>query len=79
MLFFKFAMCIFVLATYRDFENVNFLIFFNSLDNYMGSKIDTRFSITTLQERQASMPERLVEKIRLLKSWIASSKTGSND
>ncbi|MBJ2134976.1 glycosyltransferase family 2 protein [Paraglaciecola chathamensis] len=45
----------------------------------LNSAFFTRFSITTLQERQASMPERLVEKIRLLKSWIASSKTGSND
>jgi hypothetical protein len=38
----------------------------------LNSAFFTRFSITTLQERRASMLERLVEKLRLMKSWIAS-------
>ncbi len=40
---FKLCISICILATYRDFENVNFLTFFNSLENYMGSKIEIRY------------------------------------
>ena len=39
----------------------------------------TRFSITTIEERQASIFERLVEKLRLMKSWIASRNNRSTD